>query len=57
MLEADIEKFPWSEQFRLDDVLYRKQIEYLLAHSRFYQAKLERAGLGNAGARSVVSTR
>ncbi len=49
MLEPDIEKFPWSEQFRLDDVLYRKQIEYLLAHSRFYQAKLDRAGLGTPG--------
>jgi phenylacetate-CoA ligase len=46
MLEPDIETLPWREQVRLDDALYRKQIEYLLARSRFYQTKLRSAGLG-----------
>ncbi|MDW6020430.1 AMP-binding protein [Mesorhizobium sp. BAC0120] len=44
MLESDLETMPWSDQVRLDDALYRRQIEYLLAHSRFYQAKLGQAG-------------
>lgn len=45
MLEPDIETLPWREQVRLDDALYRKQVGYLLARSRFYQAKLCSAGL------------
>jgi phenylacetate-CoA ligase len=49
MLEPDIEKLPWTEQVRLDDACYRKQIEYLLARSRFFQAKLSRAGLETPG--------
>jgi phenylacetate-CoA ligase len=49
MLEPDVETLPWSEQVRLDDALYRKQIEYLLEHSRFYQTKLRSAGLGMPG--------
>jgi phenylacetate-CoA ligase len=44
MLEPDLETMPWSEQAQLDDALYRRQIEYLLARSRFYQAKLRQAG-------------
>lgn len=44
MLEPEVETLPWHEQVKLDDVLYRRQIEYLLAHSRFYQAKLGSAG-------------
>ena len=30
----------------MDDALYRQQVEYLLAHSRFYQVKLRDAELG-----------
>lgn len=48
MLDPDIEKLPWREQVRLDDQLYRQQIEYLLARSRFYRAKLETAGFATA---------
>jgi len=44
MLEPDVETLPWSEQIRLDDALYRRQIEYLLSHSRFYRAKLAQVG-------------
>ena len=44
MLEPDIETLPWREQVRLDDAFYRKQIEYLLARSRFYQAEAARRG-------------
>lgn len=44
MHEPEIETLPWPEQQRLDDALYRKQVAYLLAHSRFYQAKLVDAG-------------
>ena len=46
MFEPDVETLPWREQVRVDDALYRQQVEYLLAHSRFYQVKLRDAGLG-----------
>jgi phenylacetate-CoA ligase len=46
MFEPDVETLPWGEQVRLDDALYRQQVEYLLARSRFYQVKLREAGLG-----------
>ncbi|THK34413.1 phenylacetate--CoA ligase family protein [Ensifer sp. MPMI2T] len=48
MLDPEIETLPWREQVRLDDQLYRQQIEYLLVRSRFYQTKLETAGFGTA---------
>lgn len=44
MLEPELETLPWREQVKLDDALYRKQIGYLLARSRFYQTKLRSAG-------------
>jgi len=44
MLDPDVEVLPWHEQVRRDDALYRKQIEYLLARSRFYQIKLRSTG-------------
>src|SRR5262245_65012883 len=44
MVEPDVETMPWGEQRRLDDAGYRKQVEYLLASSRFYQVKLRDAG-------------
>jgi phenylacetate-CoA ligase len=46
MLEPEVETRPWREQVRLDDALYRKQIAYLLARSRFYRTKLRNAGMG-----------
>ena len=49
MHEPDIESLPWSEQQSHDDALYRQQITYLLARSRFYQAKLAAAGFDSAG--------
>ncbi|ACP23540.1 putative phenylacetate--CoA ligase (plasmid) [Sinorhizobium fredii NGR234] len=44
MFEPHVETLPWRDQIRSDDALYRKQIAYLLAHSRFYQGKLRDAG-------------
>lgn len=46
ILEPEIETLPWLEQQRLDDAPYRKQIEYLFAHSPFYCEKLGSAGFG-----------
>ncbi|APG88915.1 phenylacetate-coenzyme A ligase PaaK (plasmid) [Sinorhizobium americanum CCGM7] len=48
MLEPDVETLPWRDQIRLDDALYRKQIAYLMARSRFYQSKLREAGFDTA---------
>jgi phenylacetate-CoA ligase len=48
MHEPDIESLPWNEQQSRDDALYHQQIAYLLAHSRFYQAKLGAAGFDTA---------
>jgi phenylacetate-CoA ligase len=44
MLAPDIETLPWAQQRDADDRIYRRQIAYLFAHSRFYQEKLARAG-------------
>ncbi len=48
MFEAAVETLPWDEQARLDDGLYRRQISYLLEHSRFYRDKLGNAGIASA---------
>ncbi|MEY9999518.1 phenylacetate--CoA ligase family protein [Sinorhizobium fredii] len=48
MFEPDVETLPWREQIRLDDALYRKQVAYLMARSRFYQGKLRDAGFETA---------
>ena len=48
ILEQDTETRPWAEQLRLDDAAYRKQIEYLLAKSPFYRAKIAEAGFDSA---------
>jgi phenylacetate-CoA ligase len=47
MYEPEIETRPWSEQRRLDDAFYRRQVAYLLARSRFYQVKLKAAGFAS----------
>lgn len=39
-----IETQPWVEQAKADDALYRAQLEYLFAHSKFYREKLVAAG-------------
>ena len=39
---------PLEEQFRLDKVSYRKQIQYLFEHSAFYRRKLGEAGFKGA---------
>jgi len=49
MLEPDIEGRSWSDQARLDDDAYRRQISYLLEHSRFYRAKLGAENIRTAG--------
>ncbi|MDQ0313749.1 phenylacetate--CoA ligase family protein [Amorphus orientalis] len=50
MLEPDIETLDWQEQQRQDDVLYRRQIAFLLENSRFYRQKLTDAGFPTADA-------
>jgi phenylacetate-CoA ligase len=44
MYEPEIEGLAWEEQKAIDDPVYRGQIAYLLAHSRFYRDKLAAAG-------------
>jgi phenylacetate-CoA ligase len=48
MLEPEVESRPWDEQLALDDTTYRAQLDYLLAHSAFYRAKLGAAGIDAA---------
>jgi phenylacetate-CoA ligase len=50
MYEPEIESLPWAEQQVRDDVLYRKQVTYLLANSRYYRRKLTEAGFATAEA-------
>lgn len=42
--DREIETRPWAEQVKVDDPLYRRQIAYLFANSRFYRDKLTAAG-------------
>ena len=44
--DPQIETRPTAEQFELDRVSYKKQVQYLFAHSPFYREKLEEAGFG-----------
>lgn len=48
MLEPEIESRSWDGRIRQDDGAYQSQLAYLLAHSRFYQTKLGRAGIADA---------
>jgi phenylacetate-CoA ligase len=48
ILDPQVEALPWAEQQIADDASYRKQIAYLLAHSRFYREKLAAAGFSSA---------
>jgi phenylacetate-CoA ligase len=44
MFEPEIEALPFESQAAIDDVLYRRQVAFLFAHSRFYRDKLRAAG-------------
>ncbi len=44
MFDPAIEALPWEAQAGIDDVLYRRQVAYLFARSRFYRRKLGEAG-------------
>ncbi len=50
MLAPEVETRPWAEQSVIDDAQYRNQLDYLQAHSAFYQKKFKAAGIGAAGA-------
>jgi phenylacetate-CoA ligase len=50
MFEPDIEALPFEAQAGIDDVLYRRQLGYLFASSRFYRRKLGEAGFDSAEA-------
>ena len=50
MHDAAVETLDWEAQKRADDALYRRQIDYLFANSRFYRDKLSQAGFGDARA-------
>lgn len=50
MFDPTIETRPVDEQFAMDCDAYRRQVEYLCGHSRFYQRKLREAGFANAAA-------
>ena len=48
IFDAQAELRPLSEQYRIDDAQYRRQLEYLFAHSAFYRDKLAAAGIPDA---------
>ncbi|HEV2897085.1 MAG TPA: AMP-binding protein [Pseudaminobacter sp.] len=48
MFDPEVETRPWRDQARQDDVLYRRQVTYLLARSAFCQSKLGAAGFAAA---------
>ena len=48
MVDAEVEARPWSDQQRIDDPDYRRQVAHLFSESRFYSAKLSAAGIRSA---------
>ena len=48
MYDAEVETRDPAEQYRLDDVRYRQQIEYLFGRSAFCRGKLRVAGFPDA---------
>ena len=50
MLEPEVETRTAEDQFRLDDIYFRRQAAYLLDHSPFYREKLAHAGFPSADA-------
>jgi phenylacetate-CoA ligase len=49
VLDPMVETLPWAEQLTFDDARYRAQVDYVLANSRFYAAKLGKAGFSSIG--------
>jgi phenylacetate-CoA ligase len=50
MLEPEVETRTAEDQFRLDDIYFRRQIAYLFDHSSFYRERLARSGFPTAEA-------
>jgi phenylacetate-CoA ligase len=50
MFEPEVETRAIEDQFRLDDISFRRQIAYLFDHSPFYREKLARSGFPAAEA-------
>ena len=50
MLEPEVETRTAEDQFRLDDIYFRRQAAYLFDHSSFYREKLAYAGFPTADA-------
>ena len=50
MLEPEVETRTAEDQFRLDDIYFRRQAAYLFDHSPFYREKLAHAGFPSADA-------
>lgn len=48
IFDPDVEAPPWGQQQIRDRPAFRRQVQYLLAHSRFYRAKLAAAGMATA---------
>src|SRR5687767_6493588 len=48
LYQPEIEGLPWSEQRKLDEPFYRRQIAYLFENSRFFRDKLRRHGFDTA---------
>ena len=49
MYDSEVESRPVAEQLRIDEIRYRRQIEYLFSHSPFYVGKLRAAGFHGPG--------
>ena len=58
MLAPEVEQRPWTEQFSLDAVHYKVQINYLFTHSELYRTKFKADNITSAeaagGLRSIA---
>jgi phenylacetate-CoA ligase len=52
ILEPEVEKRPWADQFAVDDASFREQLAYLLERSALYREKL--AGLDAVGLADIA---
>ncbi|MCC2689705.1 MAG: Phenylacetate-coenzyme ligase [Rhizobiaceae bacterium] len=48
LYQPEIERLPWSEQRKLDEPFYRRQVAYLFENSGFFRDKLRRHGFETA---------
>jgi phenylacetate-coenzyme A ligase PaaK-like adenylate-forming protein len=46
-----------AEQYRIDAIQYRRQVEYLFAHSEFYRQRLSAAGFKEGRLKTNASTK